>query len=681
MQDKEQKSQKTEEHRSPITGPTENASEENRIRPPQSPETVSQKDPEESTSEPGVSMALEDGGNPAAANKTDGIVEERNTSHTETPKDLGHTQKQTAPIPDYQSMSMENLLSELQRLVTKEDISAIGKPVSAIKHAFDQKFQALIAQKKEEFVAGGGEEVHFQYNSDVKKEFDTAFATYCKKQEQYYQQREQTLKSNLQKRLAIIEELKGLMKVEETIHTTYKTFKALQEDWRKVGPIPRNHYNDVWRTYHHHVEIFYDFLQLNRELRDLDFKHNLEEKQKLIVRAEALAREPDLYKAFGELQVLHKIWKEEVGPVAKEHREGVWERFSKATKVIHQRRQAYFQELEKDYEKNLEKKEQIIASLRTLADHVADNHKALLQQTEQVEALREAFFNTGKVPQKLREQTWTAFKEAIRKFNGHKNTFYKAWKKEQHQNLERKKALLEVVLSLKDSEDWKKTTPEMKRIQDEWKKIGLVPKKEADPLWKAFKDACNHYFDRLHAGKNQAQKEEYENFEKKKAYLEQLKNFPLSGDAEKDLEALKKVIAAWKQYGRVPHNKKHINAKFDRVIKELSKRIGLSPQQSELLKYTDKVQQLTHVEDPQALYKERTFIKRKIEESKTEIRQLENNLQFFSNASESSPLVQEVINNINKQKEVLETWKAKLKKLSSLENKRNKTTDKHAEEE
>lgn len=680
MQDKEQKLQETKERVQAITESIEATPEKTPIEPQLSKTTT-----EDSTgvSKPGSSPSEvpEKAENLSTADETNRVAENIDTPSAKTTRDLDNESKHTVSIPDYHAMPMEKLVDELQRLMKKEDLQAIGKQVSALKREFGQKFQALLEQKKEEFIADGGDPIDFHYNSTIKKQFDEAFTVYRQKRNQYYEQREQTLKSNLQKRLALIEQLKGLMDVEENIQTTYKTFKELQERWRNTGPVPRSHYNDVWRTYHHHVEIFYDFLQLNRELRDLDFKHNLEEKLKLVARAEALAQEPDVPKASRELQVLHKIWKEDIGPVAKEHRDAVWERFSKATRVIHQRRQEYFQEMETVYEDNLKQKEEIIASLRILADTVADNHKDLQQQTSQVEALREAFFKAGKVPQKVKEQTWAAFKDAVRKFNSGKNTFYKTQKKEQQHNLEKKKALLAVALSFKDSEDWEKATPEMKRIQSEWKKIGLVPKKEANTIWNEFKTACNAYFDRLHAVKNESQKEEYQNFEKKKACLERLKAFQLSGDAEKDLATLKAFLAEWKQYGHVPYNKKHINGKFNKIVDVLFKKIGISQQQVALLKYGDKVQRLAHTDDIHALSNEQTFIKRKIEESKAEIRQLENNLQFFSNASESSPLVKKVVNHIAKQKEILETWKAKLKKLSSLEQSHNTAIEKNTDEE
>ncbi|MEQ8219754.1 MAG: DUF349 domain-containing protein [Arenibacter sp.] len=600
--------------------------------------------------------------------KEEDVLEEIDESNAEDAEDSDNHQRHHIPMPDYHAMSMENLVGELQRLVRNEKVQAIKKHVDGIKYEFDQKFQEFIDEKKEDFINSGGNEIDFRYNSVDKRQFNEVYSDYREKRNSYYKNLEQGLKSNLAQRLEIINELKALVNVEEDINTTYKNFKDLQERWKNAGPIPRANYNDVWRTYHHHIEIFYDFLHLNRELRDLDFKHNYEEKLKIVVRAEELVQIEDLNKAFQELQTLHKIWKEDIGPVGKEHREEIWDRFSNATKLLHQRRQDYYKDLEKVYEQNLEKKHEIIEAISTIATHIASSHKELQQQIREVEKLRDSFFKAGKVPQKVNEKTWAGFKDAVREFNRNKNNYYKNLKKDQQINLDKKRALLELAVSLKDSEEWDTTTQEMKRIQNEWKKIGHVPRKYSDKIWKEFKTACNHYFDRLHALKNEAHKEEIENFDKKNACLENLKNFQLSGDKSKDLTAIKEFIAEWKEAGRVPFNKKSINAKFNKILDALFKKLDVNRQEAELLKYGNKIQQLANNDNDYAISNERTFIRRKIDESKSEIRQLENNLQFFSNASEDNPVVKEVIKNINNHKESLATWKAKLKKLNILEN-------------
>ena len=609
-------------------------------------------------------------------------MEEIDDSNAEDAEDKDTDKRHQIPLLDYHSMSMENLVGELQKLVRNEKVQAIKKHVDGIKDEFNLKFQEFIDEKKEDFVANGGNEIDFKYNSVTKRQFNEVYNDYREKRNQYYKTLQKSHNENLAYRLELIENLKGLVNVEEDINSTYKNFKDIQEKWREAGPIPKADYNNVWRTYHHHIEIFYDFLHLNRELRDLDFKHNLEEKQKIAERAESLAADPDLNKAFRELQVLHKIWKEDIGPVGKDHREEIWNRFSAATKVIHERRQEYFKSLDKLSEENLEKKNEIIGHILELSENVSDNHRTLQQQIKKLEELREAFFKAGKVPQKQNEKTWSAFKNAVRAFNRNKNAFYKNLKASQQENLDKKRALLDIAISLKESEDFDSATSEMKRIQSEWKKIGHVPRKYSDKLWKEFKAACNHYFDRIQSTKNNAFKEETENLKNKEAIMLRLKDFQPSGNKEKDIKIIKDFIAEWKKFGHVPFKQKNINQKFNKVIDALFQKLDVSQQESELLKYGNKIQQLKEEDNQErAIQNERSFIRKKIDESKTEIRQLENNLQFFSNASENNPIVQDVIKKVENQKEALDSWKSKLKKLNILENSLSKEAEENSSSE
>ena len=569
---------------------------------------------------------------------------------------------------DYHAMSKEALVDELENLLKKEKIQAIKEHVEEIKNEFNAKFDEEVEEKKEEFITDGGNIIDFHYSTPLKKKFNSLYFDYKERRNKYYQQLKQDLNKNLEKRLEIIEELKGLPDVEENINTTYKHFKDLQDKWRTAGAIPRDKYNTVWNTYHHHVENFYDFLHLNREFRDLDFKHNLEQKLKIISRAEELTHEPDTNRAFRELQMLHKMWKEDLGPVEKEYREDIWQKFSDATKKIHDKRQEYFEQLEKEFEKNLEKKEEIIARLREIADEKYTSHKQWQQKIKEVEALREQFFSAGKVPRNVNDQTWKKFKEAVRTFNRNKNAYYKNQKKEQYDNLEKKQELVKIAEENKDSEDFKSTTPLMKKIQDDWKKIGHVPRKDSDKIWKEFKAACNHYFDRLHASKNKENKEEVEAFEQKKVLLEKLKNTEFSGERKKDLPIIKGFIEDWKKTGRVGHSKKYIESKFNKELDEAFNKLDMDKKQTEMLKYENKVQELENSDDTRRINNEHYFLTKKVEETKAEIRQLENNLQFFSNVDDKNPLVQEVHKNIADHKEQLKIWKEKLEKVRSLFN-------------
>ncbi len=567
---------------------------------------------------------------------------------------------------DYHAMSKEALADELEKLLKNEKVQAIKEHVEEIRAEFNAKLDEEIEEKKEEFLADGGNIIDFHYSTPLKKRFNSLYFDYKEKRNKYYQQLKQDLNKNLERRLEIIEELKGLIDVEENINTTYKHFKDLQDRWKTAGPIPRDKYNTVWNTYHHHVENFYDFLHLNREFRDLDFKHNLEQKLKIITRAEELTQEADTNRAFRELQMLHKMWKEDLGPVEKEYRDDIWQKFSDATKQIHDKRQEFFAQMEKDFEKNLEKKQQIIEQIKEIASESYKSHRQWQQKITEVEALREAFFNAGKVPRHVNDETWKKFKETVRSFNRNKNAFYKNQKKEQYENLEKKQELVKLAEEHKDSDDFKATTPLMKKIQTDWKNIGHVPRKDSDKIWKKFKAACNHYFDRLHASRNEENQEENEAFDQKKELLEKLKIVELSGDRKQDLPTIKNFIEEWKKLGRVPHTKRYIEGKFNKALDQAFDKLDLDKKQSEMLKYENKVQALENSDDSRKLNNEHYFLTKKIEETKAEIRQLENNLQFFSNVDDKNPLVQDVHKNIQNQKDQLKIWKEKLEKVKSL---------------
>src|SRR5690554_4182268 len=336
---------------------------------------------------------------------------------------------------DYSSLSAKELIAELERIVKNKPVQEIKQDVEEIRNEFHSQFNEEMEQKKEEFLAEGGNIIDFQYTTPLKKEFNSIYFDYKEIRNKHYRTLKRDLQANLERRWELIEELKGLLSAEENINTTYKHFKEIQEKWHVAGAIPRDKYNTVWNTYHHHVENFYDFLHLNREFRDLDFKHNLDSKLKLITRAEELAQEEDINKAFRELQMLHKMWKEEIGPVAKEYRDEVWDKFSEATKVIHDKRQEQLAAMEKEFQANYEKKKQFIEGIKETTETAKPSHQGWQQAIKKVQELRDGFFNTGRVPRAQNKEIWKAFKDATSSFNHQKNSFYKNQKKEQFSNL------------------------------------------------------------------------------------------------------------------------------------------------------------------------------------------------------------------------------------------------------
>ncbi len=602
----------------------------------------------------------------ATANKAKNHVEEIEDSNAEDAEDSDNVDRHALEDKDYHAMSMEQLADEFESLLKNKKVQTIKSHVEDIKSEFNAKFTEILEEKKEDFLADGGSEIDFYFTSPVKKRFTSLLNDYKKSLNVYYKSLESNLKSNLENRLHIIEEIKGLINVEENINTTYKHFKELQEQWRVAGPIPRDKYNNAWNTYHHHVEIFYDFLHLNRDLRDMDFKHNLEQKLKIIDRAEELAQDDNTNRAFRELQVLHKMWKEDLGPVDREFREAIWDRFSNATKTIHDKRQAYFSNMDQIHELNLEKKEEIIAKIEELTKDEGNTHQAWQNKIKKIESLRQEFFSAGKVPVKVNEAIWAKFKSAVRNFNRKKNGFYKNLKKDQYDNLQKKLDLIKIAEDNKDSKDFETVTPLMKKIQNEWKNIGHVPRKDSDKIWNRFKAACNHYFDQINAERKAENQEQFDAFDKKAKLLDAMKDLKLSGKPEADVETIKAKIEEWKSIGQVPQNKRFIEGKFNKTLDNLFSSLKMDKSEVEMIKFENKIENLAQPDDTRLLDNEHNFIRKKIDEARSEINQLENNLQFFSNIDETNPLVKSVLNNIENHKDNLAVWEEKLKKIKEL---------------
>ena len=591
-------------------------------------------------------------------------IEEINAEENE---DESIKERHDIPMKEYESLSMEELVKELEELVGVEKLMSVKDHVEEIKKSFLSKHYHFIDEKKEEFLAENPETTEeFHYHSPVKVKFDNLYTQYRDKKNNYFQNLQNNLKSNLSNRLGIVEELKILIHSQENMATTLKKFNDIRDRWKVAGPIPKDKYNHVWNNYHFHLENFYDVLHLDREIRDLDFKHNLVQKLKIIERVEELVTEENINKAFRELQDLHKIWKEDIGPVSREKREEIWIRFSELTKQMHDKRESLFEKLREVETANLAIKKEIVSQIEIVATEKVYSHAAWLGQIEKVEALRNQFFSTGKVPTELNEKTWSDFKNAVRSFNVLKNAFYKDIKKDQNDNLSKKQALVAKAIELKDSLDFASTTPLLKQIQEEWKTIGHVPRKLSEKLWAEFRGACNEYFEKLKEQKSEANAEEIEAFEKKKTYLETLKSFELIGEHKTDLDTIKLHIETWKSLGKVPFARRHIEGKFNKILDVLFEKLSSSKKDNELARYSNRLENLSGADNLKKLENEKVFIMRKIEEVQNSLFQLENNIQFFGKAKADNPLVKEVMTTIENQREELATWKEKLKQIRNI---------------
>ena len=562
---------------------------------------------------------------------------------------------------DYAILSLEELVQELQNTLSNNPVNKIKDQIEVIKSAFNIKFGALLAEKKKVFLEEGGNVIDFQFTSSVKGDYNTLLSDYKKQRDAHYNAIDKQMNDNLDKRVQVIEGLKSLIENADA-NTMYKEFRVLQDTWRSIGAVSKTRYNDTWKTYHHHVERFYDLLHLSNDFRDLDFKNNLEEKLKIILKAEALAASADVNEAFKELQELHKIWKEDIGPVAKDVREDVWQKFSAITKEIHDKRHEHFRDMKSKYQDIIALKLAVIERFNAYDTSNNKTHKDWQNSIVETEKLRQEYFNAGKLPYAKSEEVWQKFKTATKKFNSSKNHFYKDEKSEQQENLKKKIALIEIAESLKESEDWEVATEGMKKIQADWKKIGHVPRKFSDDIWNKFKAACNSYFDRYHDQKNSVSKEQQANVDAKKAFLETLKE-----EKEHTKESVLDAIKTWQELGQLPRDVRYLEGKFNKQIDRLLEGLSLDKKEVAMLKFTHVIDGLFVNEDFRKLDSEQLFIRKKMDEVVKEMQQLENNLGFFSNAKDDNPLVLNVKNSVNEFKEDLKIWKEKLSYLRKLD--------------
>mgnify|MGYP006139671023 FL=1 len=562
---------------------------------------------------------------------------------------------------DYTILSLEELVKELQNILSNNPVNKIKDQIEVIKSAFNIKFGALLAEKKKVFLEEGGNVIDFQFTSSVKGDYNTLLSDYKKQRDAHYNAIDKQMNDNLDKRVEVIDGLKSLIENADA-NTMYKEFRVLQDTWRSIGAVSKTRYNDTWKTYHHHVERFYDLLHLSNDFRDLDFKNNLEEKLKIIAKAEALAASSDINEAFKELQELHKIWKEDIGPVAKDVREDVWQKFSTITKEIHDKRHEHFRDMKSKYQDIIALKLAVIERFNAYDTSNNKTHKDWQNSIVETEKLRQEYFNAGKLPYAKSEEVWQKFKTATKKFNSSKNHFYKDEKSEQQENLKKKIALIEIAESLKESEDWEIATEAMKKVQADWKKIGHVPRKFSDDIWNKFKAACNSYFDRYHDQKNSVSKEQQANVDAKKAFLETLKE-----EKEHTKESVLDAIKTWQELGQLPRNVRYLEGKFNKQIDRLLEGLSLDKKEVAMLKFTHVIDGLLVNEDFRKLDSEQLFIRKKMDEVVKEMQQLENNLGFFSNAKDDNPLVLNVKNRVNEFKEDLKIWKEKLSYLRKLD--------------
>ena len=556
-------------------------------------------------------------------------------------------------------LSIDALVDLLSNVTTRDDWFKNHKQIQNINSVFEEKFQADLEINKQSFIKEGGNEIDFYFKPEYKKKFDQIGYDYREKRRNHYKSQEATQKVNLEKKKAIIEEIKNLINIEQNINTIYNSFRALQESWYNTGPIPRADNQNIWETYKHHVERFYDFLHLNRELRDLDFKHNYEEKLKIIEQAEALQQVPDIVRASRDLNTLHQLWKNDLGPVAKEHSEDLWNRFQEASRVIQSKRQTYQKDMVGAMKENLEKKKTLLKEMKSLTESPLDTHKAWQNAINKYNKLREDFKTIGYVPAKESKATWQEFRDIGREFMRLKNVFYKEQKKEYNQNIDGKKALIEKSKAIVESETWESRVQEMKDLQKEWRGVGFVPRKLDNKLWDEFSEVQKIFFDRLKTGFQHLSSEQEAMQKEKLAQIDKLKTFTFSSDIKVLKEEYNNFWDTWKAISRLDTgNQEKINYSFSNALLAGVKKVELDKDaKNEVL---IDLNALILQGDSKRLQQELQTARTNVSTLKAELTQLENNLAFFSNSSSENPLFK----NVEKQ-------------IKSCQNKIDKATEDH----
>jgi len=577
-------------------------------------------------------------------------------------KKLRNSSEQTK---DFSQLSFTELVEEFQKRIKAEQWFTDDKNIKEIIHTFETKFKSEIQEKKEDFIKEGGNEIDFYFKPQYKNAFDQNFREYKKNKRTYFQEREQAQKLNLDRKLEIIESLKELINIDENINTIYKKFKNLQDSWHKTGPVPRAQSNNVWQTYKHHTEIFYDFLHLNRELRDLDFKHNYEEKIKIIEQAESLSKIPDVLKASRDLNTLHRLWKNDLGPVAKEHREELWERFQAASQIIHARRQEFDKEYDNILEENLNKKNSILDRMEEIKNNPPQNHNEWRKTIDEFNKMRAEFQSIGQVTKKFSKTSWNRFREISREINREKNQFYKSQKAEQKKNIDLKKALITEVKEILENEDWRSYNNRMKNIQKDWRSVGFIPRKLSNTLWEEFRSQCNLYFERIKSGYQRINKNELEAYQNKETFIKSIAGIQMPPE----LEPFKEFFNyQWEEFSKLGQLSGNTNSKS---IEDFNKAFIALIDKSDMEKSV-KAEAKNHIhfslikDDENGLSHEIQNIKKIIEEFKSEARQLENNLEYFSNSSADNPLLIDVTSKLNRLKSEIEKHKEKLIGLRKL---------------
>lgn len=597
------------------------------------------------------------------------IAKEENTEEEKAEKeDIKEPEKKNVEIPqDITVLNKEEIVNLLKDLLGSKKMLDIRHKVEEMKTIFYKKHKDEILSKKSEFIKSGGQEDEFEVTEDnTEIQFKELYKEYKELKTSENIALEKAKQDNLKLKYEIIEEIRDLVNRKESFNKTFSDFRELQNKWRDTGLVPQGELKNLWETYHHHVEKFYDYIKINKELRDLDLKKNLEIKIRLCERAEALLLETNIPKAFKELQELHNQYRE-VGPIPQDKKEEVWLRFKESTTIINRKHQEYYESLKEEQFKNLDAKKALCEKVEEISNVEYFKPKKWEEKTKEVIELQNLWRSIGYAPKRENNNVYKQFKSVCDIFFQNKRAFYEKNKEEQKNNLQLKTDLCMQAETLIESKDWKNTTRQLINLQKNWKQIGPVPRKYSDSVWNRFRTACDTFFKNKSEHFSGLDDQQEDNLKLKQNLIEKVKAFKPSKNNDENLKQLTEFQNEWTKIGFVPiKSKVEIHAIFREHINNHLENLDIDKNERIILKFKQRIDQMTSSNLMSKIEFERNKIITKMREVENEITLYENNIGFFAKSKNAEALVNDVKKKIHNSQDELDTLKEKLKIINQI---------------
>ena len=558
--------------------------------------------------------------------------------------------------------SKQDLVDMFAELLEQEPVQTLRKSVEAIKIAFYKQHRAEVDAARKAFEAEQGEGAEFVPAVDaLEARLKDLFKEYRRRRDEYIAELDNHKEENLKTKLAIIEELKELVNSDETLNNTFAKFRELQQRWKDTGVVPQAKVKDLWETYNLHVENFYNFIKINKELRDLDLKKNYEQKMLLCEQAEALAVEPSIVEAFHKLQKLHDEWRE-VGPVANEYKESLWERFKAASSRINKQHQEYFETIKQEQVKNLELKTELCQTTEALAEQPYTSRKEWNKASDKLLEIQKIWRTIGFAPKKDNTRIYERFRAACDRFFEAKREFYAGVKTEMEHNLQLKNEICEAAEALQNSDDWKHATDELIALQTKWKEVGAVSRRYSDQVWKRFRTACDKFFERKSQHFASVENEYETNLQKKLALIEEMKTADIKTGG---YDLIKEFQRRWSEIGYVPiKHKESVQKKYKEAVDVMFGILRGSERDRSMNRFKERLQGIKGAGDKR-LRSERERLYNKVRQMEQDIALLENNIGFFSKSKNADAMIADIKEKITKAKRELQDTIEKVRLIDS----------------